>query len=889
MLTTQFGIKERIIDLSVLVVITAFILSYFEPRFLLLKTTATGGDTGSHFYTAQYLRDYLIPQGRITGWTQGNYAGFPMLQFYFPLPFLLMVGLSVFMPLQISFKLITVLGTFLLPICAYFSFRLMGFLFPVPIIAALFTLPFLFMEANSMWGGNILSTMAGEFSFSLGLSLAVLFLGCLYRGIFTGKHAMVNGLLIFLVGFSHIVILFLAGLASSFFLWTTQDFLRKFRYLLKVHLMGFLLLAFWIVPLLVDLPFSTGFNFHWLIGSIFEVFPIILLPFLILTVLKTIIEIFRLFSNRRFETPFYYLWYWVFMGVICYFAADQLGIVNIRFLPFVQVSLLLLGALAFQELMQKAKGQYLLTGILYLAVILWVDHHVSSIPSWIAWNYSGFEKKSVWPQFSQVNELLKGSPNQPRVMSEHSALHNVAGTTRAFESLPLFSGRSTLEGLYMHASISAPFIFNIQSEISIEASCPIINYACARHDLDRGIKHLEMFNVRDLVVISGELKSELKEHTKFRLKKSIPPYDIYELTAIENRYVVPLKYEPVVLMTEDWKTASYQWFKDFKNNDVHLVFPVGTNQSDLRRFSAMIGDNSKELDNLPRIPVDVAGEIEETITHNEVLINTSLINKPLLVKISYHPNWKVEGADKIYLVSPSFMLIYPTQNQVRLYYGRSIAESIGLTSSFLGLTVLFLNIPLTRRKLLLNLSLIGGDILDRLLLNREAFTKTGALFLKVSQVVSQRKRFVLVTVAVFLLSFVSSLILMGQKDDPLLLLNAGIRSKEMGDHAEARRNFEKIMRRYPVSPMAEQANYYYAISYYLEDNCEQTIVGFRHFINKYSDSGWIPEAYFYLGECNRKLGSIEKANQIFEYVVDKYPSTIWAQYSQGKMSKPGGN
>ena len=70
---------------------------------------------------------------------------------------------------------------FLMPICAYFGLRLLGSPFPGPAIGALATLCFLFMEANSMWGGNIPSTLAGEFSLSLGLSLTVLFFGTIHR------------------------------------------------------------------------------------------------------------------------------------------------------------------------------------------------------------------------------------------------------------------------------------------------------------------------------------------------------------------------------------------------------------------------------------------------------------------------------------------------------------------------------------------------------------------------------------------------------------------------------------------------------------------------------------------------------------------------------------
>src|SRR5262249_8968944 len=63
----------------------------------------------------------------------------------------------------------------------------LGYAFPFPALGAVASLVFLFNEGNSMWGGNIPSTLAGEFAFSLGFGLAVLFFGGIYRGIETGR------------------------------------------------------------------------------------------------------------------------------------------------------------------------------------------------------------------------------------------------------------------------------------------------------------------------------------------------------------------------------------------------------------------------------------------------------------------------------------------------------------------------------------------------------------------------------------------------------------------------------------------------------------------------------------------------------------------------------
>ena len=204
--------KQTILDIVILLSILIFLLFYFKPSLLLTKTITSGGDTASHYPTAEYLRDNLLPKGKISGWTQGNYAGTPLFQFYFPLAFILIAVLSYLIPLQIAFKLITVLGTFLLPLAVYLSYKYMKFKHPLPILASLFTLPFLFMEANSMWGGNIPSTLAGEFSHSLSLALAMIFFGALYQGITEKKYIIRNSLLLTAIGLTHVYTLFIISI-----------------------------------------------------------------------------------------------------------------------------------------------------------------------------------------------------------------------------------------------------------------------------------------------------------------------------------------------------------------------------------------------------------------------------------------------------------------------------------------------------------------------------------------------------------------------------------------------------------------------------------------------------------------------------------------------------
>ena len=481
---------HQALDILTILVIEIFILSRVSPGFLLTDTITTGGDTASHYYTLEYLRNSLLPRGMISGWTPGNYAGFPILLFYFPLPFLLMSALGAVIPLKIAFKWITLSGTFLLPVSAYIMLRMLRCPFPGPAIGAAFTLPFLFNGGNSMWGGNIQSTLAGEFTYSLSLSLSLILLVSLYRGCNEKRHVIRNAIFVFLVGFSHGYTLLFVEAVSLFFLITGRGFMQRLVYLFKVYALGFLLLAFWLVPLLSHMNYTTPYHLAWVIYSLKEVFPEVLLPVVILAGCGTLgILAWRLrtgFAKREngdyaTDIPVSscapsvhvlgFLWFGVLVSGILYVMAPKLGVVDIRYVPCGQLMACLIAAYGVGWLVGILKWRGLMWGCLVFivgATLVWTYKWEGPIRDWTKWNYEGFEAKAAWTAYKEINASLRGSFQDPRVVYEHSSLHNSFGSVRAFESLPLFSGRATLEGLYMQASPSAPFVFFIQSEVSKE-------------------------------------------------------------------------------------------------------------------------------------------------------------------------------------------------------------------------------------------------------------------------------------------------------------------------------------------------------------------------------------------------------------------------------------
>ncbi len=173
-----------VITIASVIVVTLWQL---HPSLLFSNTTTTGGDTGAHIAMPKYL-ETLISHGHLTGWDPGWYDGFPLYTFYFTLPdFFIAIGGKV-ISYDVAFKMGTILGSVILPVCAWAAGRFFRLRAPIPTLLAAATLPFLFDYTFTIYGGNLFSTLAGEYSYSFSLSLAILFLGLFACAVREGRY-----------------------------------------------------------------------------------------------------------------------------------------------------------------------------------------------------------------------------------------------------------------------------------------------------------------------------------------------------------------------------------------------------------------------------------------------------------------------------------------------------------------------------------------------------------------------------------------------------------------------------------------------------------------------------------------------------------------------------
>lgn len=252
-------------EASVLALVAFIIVWSLHPNLVFSNSLLTGGDTGAHLALPAYLRaTNALFHLNLTPWYPGWFAGMPAYTYYFVLPDVLATLASYVIGFAVAFKLATILGSILMPVTAYWMARLFRAPRPVPIALAVATLPFLFDASFTIDGGNLFSTMAGEYAFSFSLALALLTVGLFARGVREGRGYWVAGLSLSLTLAAHVLPWFFAlgsivllvvfellqrnGLGDPRSDVTPGDKARPVRFAVGAGLVSLGLSAWWLAP-----------------------------------------------------------------------------------------------------------------------------------------------------------------------------------------------------------------------------------------------------------------------------------------------------------------------------------------------------------------------------------------------------------------------------------------------------------------------------------------------------------------------------------------------------------------------------------------------------------------------------------------------------------------
>ncbi len=654
---------------------------------LLLANTPTGGDMGAHVVLPQVLRDNLLPSGRILGWSNDWYAGYPAFYFYFPLPALFTVLLDVLIPYGVAFKITTIVGLLAMPFAAYFLIRSIGFARPVAAIAAAFGSMFVFMESYSIFGANIKSTLAGEFSFSWSFALSLIYLGIIIRNVREGRRfSPAAGVVLALTAMSHVVTTIVVVIVSLPLLLRR----RGAATLLPSWIVGFGLAAFWALSVFIRTFGGLNTDMGWTpltgirgagISNVGTPLPNEFIPIFALGVIGMIWSLLR----REDIGVLLTLTVLPLFGYLLIAEQGWTILYNARLLPYWFMGVFLfagiavgLGAMKLARWLPNRHENTVVGGVLVIGLTLAVTIiGVHDIPGWVNWNYQGYEGKAAYPELESLVASVDRLP-EGRVMWEYNKeIQDQYGTPMALMLIPYWSEEhDTMEGVFFESSLTTPFHFLNQAEMSRSPSQPVRGITYRTFDLERGIEHSKLFGLSYYVTQTEDMTLEAK---RLGLRPLVEEEAFSVFALPDSPLVEVAQFVPTVYAGEErFVDVALNWYDDIDSLNRWITTD---GPEDWLRFEDLEGpyDAGDALDTEGAVVSDVL------VDDHEISFTTSAVGVPHLVKTSYFPNWQAIGADGPYRAAPSLMIVIPTQEEVSLQFARTWTENVGMLLTFIML------------------------------------------------------------------------------------------------------------------------------------------------------------------------------------------------------------
>jgi tol-pal system protein YbgF len=106
---------------------------------------------------------------------------------------------------------------------------------------------------------------------------------------------------------------------------------------------------------------------------------------------------------------------------------------------------------------------------------------------------------------------------------------------------------------------------------------------------------------------------------------------------------------------------------------------------------------------------------------------------------------------------------------------------------------------------------------------------------------------------------------------------------DQGDSDAARQGFQELIRRYPDSGNADNAQFWIGEIYYREKWYEKAILEYQKVIEKYPTGNKVPAALLKQGLAFSNIGDKANSRLIFEELIRKYPKSTEAKVAAEKL------
>jgi hypothetical protein len=574
------------------------------------RTTPTGGDMGAHVWAPAFLRDHFLTNFQISGWSMDWYAGLPLYRFYMVVPALAIVALDVVLPYGVAFKLVAISGLVTFPLACWAFGRLAAFRHPIPELFAVAALCFLLDESFSIYGGNVLSTMAGEYSFSISLTLAMLGLGFLANGLRTGRYRVWAAVLLSLSAVSHGIVLIFVAVAATIICLVWMD-RRRLVYAVTTGVTVLLLSAWWVGPFLFGHEFMTdmkyGFRPEGANDSFWDMFFPLTAPLDFIITALAVIGFVAMILRRHLTGTAIGLICLTFVALV-YLTRDSLPLIgllwNPRLLPFVYLTRYLLMVIGALELItwfvnavrdRRASTELnayegaVAAGVITLSCLTVFGWMYETLPfdgratdgqasvyawgpfrkpvpdgdgyrsravadGWARYNMLGYEGRPKYPEYNELVTTMGDIGTERgcgRAVWENNSANGEYGTTMALMLLPHWTDGciASMEGLFFEASGTTAYHFLTAAAVSQSSSNPVRQLRYVNNNGEVGVQHMRDLGVRYLMVRTDQAKGEARAQEDLELIATSGPWEIYELRG--SAVVEALEIQPVVVEARD--------------------------------------------------------------------------------------------------------------------------------------------------------------------------------------------------------------------------------------------------------------------------------------------------------------------------------------------------
>jgi hypothetical protein len=218
-------------------------------------------------------------------------------------------------------------------------------------------------------------------------------------------------------------------------------------------------------------------------------------------------------------------------------------------------------------------------------------------------------------------------------------------------------------------------------------------------DVALGVQQLQLMGVRYYMAASPETVRQASENPNLTEVTigSAGPWRVFMVE--DSELVQPLTHEPVVYsnVEENQKSWLSPAVEFFNNPDQWNVLRAASGPAEWQRWDACLPadeapatatDDDRSDCDPPETPLGPVQVSNITWDDDEVTFDVDQTGVPVLVKVSYFPNWKVAGGDGPYRVTPNLMVVVPTANHVRLHYGATGIDHLSNVITLLGLVAL---------------------------------------------------------------------------------------------------------------------------------------------------------------------------------------------------------